>query len=200
MSKDGSTVYAAVDSLDPTDSYRIVAVTASDHSFTDLYVGPADSSDVTSLTVDDSGALLISQEPPNAGVPTDEVYQILRIDPGCANPSCATVIATAGEYGVESMGGVAASLEDDLLVYEHSGITACSSTLQVISKNGGPVLNSAVPFYGRRSSWYGGKVLTNGIKLVKGRHNCQITSTINAIDPETGVVSELVRGFDPDGR
>ena len=200
MSKDGSTVYAALDSLDPTDSYRVVAVTVSDRSFRDVYVGPADSSDITSMAVSESGALFVSQEPPNAGVPTDVAWQILRIDPGCATPSCAIVIATANDAGVGQMGGVAASLVDDLLVYEHSGITACSPVLQAISKSGGPVLNSAVPFYGRRSSWYDGKVLTNGIKLVKGRHNCQITSTINQIDPVTGAVKELVRGFDADGR
>jgi hypothetical protein len=200
MSKDGSTVYASIDSVDATESFRVVAVTISDRSFRDIYVGPADSSDITSIAVNANGALLVSQEPPNAGVPTNVPWQILRIDPGCATPSCATVIATADEAGVERFGGVAASLADDRLVYEHSGITACSSVLQIRSNDGGPVLNTPQPIYGRRSSWYGGKVLTNGIKLVKGRHNCQITSTINQIDPVTGAVKELVRGFDPDGR
>jgi hypothetical protein len=205
MSKDGSTVYAALDSLDASDSLRIIAVSVSDRSVRDVYVGAADSSDVTSLTVDESGSLLVTQEPPNAGVPTDLHYQILRIDPGCANPSCAAVIATGNEpgsdgAGVDRFAGISASLADNLFVYEHTGVTACSPVLQVKSNAGGPVLNAAYPFYGRRSSWFGGKVLTNGVKLVKGQRRCQITSTIHQIDPATGLVSELVRGFDPDGR
>lgn len=198
MSKDGSTVYAAIDSLDPTDSYRVVAVTVSDRSFRDIYVGPADSSDITSITVAESGALFVSQEPPNAGVPTNVPWQILRIGPGCATPSCATVIATANQAGVGQMGGVAASLVGDRLVYEHSGITACSPVLQVILKSGGPVLNTAQPMFGRRSSWYGGKILTNGVKV--NRRGCTISATISQFDPDTGAETILVRGYDPDGR
>jgi hypothetical protein len=197
MNKGGSTVYAAVDSVDPTDSYRIVAVTVSDHTFRDVYVGPADSSDITSLTVDENEALFVSQEPPNAGVPTDVPYQILRIDPGCATPSCAVVIA-ANEAGGDTMGGVAASLAGDRLVYEHSGITACSPVLQVISDAGEPVLNTGPPMFGRRSSWYGGKILTNGFKINK--RGCTISGTISRFDPETGAEAILVRGYDPDGR
>lgn len=198
MSKDGSTVYAAIDSLDPTDSYRVVAVTVSDRSFRDVYVGPADSSDITSMAVADSGALFVSQEPPNAGVPTDVPWQVLRIDPGCSTPACATVIATTNEDWVDRMGGVAASLVGDRLVYERFGITACSPVLQVISQSGGPVLNSAVPFYGRRSSWYDGKILTNGFKVNK--RGCTISGTISRFDPNTGAETVLVRGYDPDGR
>ena len=95
------------------------------------------------------------------------------------------------------MGGVAASLAGDRLVYEHSGITACSPVLQVIPKNGGPVLNAAMPFYGRRSSWYDGKILTNGFKVNK--RGCTISGTISRFDPDTGAETILVRGYDPDG-
>ena len=198
MSKDGSTVYAAIDSLDATESYHVVAVNVSDYSSQDVHVGPADSSDITSITVGESGALFVSQEPPNAGLPTNVPWQVLRIDPGCATPSCTTVIATADEAGVERFGGVAVSLTSDRLVYEHSGITACSPVLHVTSKIGGPIINAAVPFHGRRSSWYGNKILTNGLKVNK--RGCTISGTISQFDPDTGAEKILVRGYDPDGR
>jgi hypothetical protein len=203
MSKDGATVYAALDSLHATDSYRIIAITVSDRSFTDVYVGAADSSDVTSLTVDESGSLLVTQEPPNAGVPTDLAYQVLRINPGCTNPSCATILATGNEAGsngagVDRFAGIAASLVDDRFVYEHTGVTTCSPVLQVKSNAGGPVLNAAYPFYGRRSSWYGGKILTNGVKVSK--RGCTISGAISQFDPDSGSERVLVRGYDPDGR
>jgi hypothetical protein len=196
MSKDGSTVYAALDAVGPTDSSRIIAITFSDHSYRDVYVGPADSSDITSITVDESGVLLVVQSVP---IQQDEFTQILRINPGCADPSCATIIAADGAPANDWMGGIAASLVDDQLVYEHSRITACSPVLQVISNDGGPVLNAAQPFYGRRSSWYDGKILTNGFKL-RRNGSCIISTTISQFDPETGAETVLVRGYDPDGR
>lgn len=196
MSKDGSTVYAALDAVGPTDSSRIIAITFSDHSYRDVYVGPADSSDIKSITVDESGALLVLLSGQNQ---QGELTQALRIDPGCANPSCATIIALDGATDNDRLSDIAASLVDDLLVYEHSGITVCSPVLQVISNDGGPVLNAAQPFYGRRSSWYGGKILTNGFKVRKNG-GCYISSTISQFDLETGAETVLVRGYDPDGR
>lgn len=204
MSKDGSTVYAALESNGSTGSLRIIAINVNDHSVRDVYVGAADSSDVTSLTVDESGSLLITQQPPNTGEPTDLPYQILRIDPGCATPSCAAVIATGHIAGFNIDGGdrfagISASLVDNRFVYEHTGVTACSPVLQVKSNDGGPVLNAAYPFYGRRSSWYDGKILTNGFKL-RRNGSCTISGTISQFDPDTGAEMILVRGFDPDGR
>ena len=190
MSPDGSTVYIGLDAVGPADSSSIIAITFSDHSYRDVYVGPADSSDVISITVDESGALFVTQ--------ADEFSQILRIDPGCATPSCATVIAATSALNNDKMTNVAASLVDDRLVYEHSGITACSPVLQVTLNAGGPVLNTAQPMYGRRSSWYGGKILTNGFKVNK--RGCTISGTISRFDPDTGAETILVRGYDPDGR
>lgn len=203
MSKDGSTVYASLDSLDPTDSLRIIAITVSDRSVRDVYVGAADSSDFTSLTVDESGSLFVTQEPPNAGVPTDMHWQVLRIDPGCAAPACTAVIATGNKpasdgAGTDKFAGISASLVDNRLVYEHSGITACSSLLQVALDDGGPVPETAQPMFGRRSSWYGGKIFTNGFKVNK--RGCTISNMISQFDPDTGAETVLVRGYDPDGR
>ena len=196
MSKDGSTVYAALDAVDPTHIARIVAITVSDRSSRDVYAGPADSSDIRSIAVDESGTLVVQQVVPIGD--SDDFTQILRIDPGCDNPSCATIFKTAGETDNHSVGNIAASLVDDRFVYEHSGITPCSPVLQVMSIAGGPVLNAATPMFGRRSSWYGGKILTNGFKVNK--RGCTISTTISQFDPDTGAETILVRGFDPDGR
>lgn len=196
MSKDGSTVYAAFDAVDPTNTARIVAITVSDRSVRDVYIGPADSSDIRSIAVDESGTLVVQQVVPIGD--SDDFTQILIINPGCDNPSCATIVTTDGISDSNSVGGAATSLVDDRFVYEHSGITACSPVLQVASIAGGPVSNTAQPMFGRRSSWYGGKILTNGFKANK--RGCTISGTISQFDPATGAETVLVRGYDPDGR
>jgi hypothetical protein len=196
MSKDGSTVYAALDAVDPTHVARIVAISVSDRSSRDVYAGPADSSDIRSIAVDEGGTLVVQQVVPIGD--SDDFSQILIINPGCDNPTCATIVATDGVSDSNSVGGTAASLVDDRFVYEHSGITPCSPVLQVMSIAGGPVLNAATPIFGRRSSWYGGKILTNGFKVNK--RGCSISGTISQFDPDTGAEKILVRGFDPDGR
>jgi hypothetical protein len=196
MSKDGSTVYAALDAVDPTHIARIVAITVSDRSSRDVYAGPADSSDIRSIAVDEGGTLVVQQVVPIGD--SDDFSQILIINPGCDNPTCATIVTTDGVSDSNSVGGTAASLVDDRFVYEHSGITPCSPVLQVMSIAGGPVLNTATPMFGRRSSWYDGKILTNGFKVNK--RGCSISGTISQFDPDTGAEKILVRGFDPDGR
>jgi hypothetical protein len=55
--------------------------------------------------------------------------------------------------------------------------------------------------YGRFSTWYAGKILTNGRKLQKGgRFRCDGTGMITEIDPLTSEERELTRGYDPDGK
>jgi len=196
MSKDGSTVYAALDAVDPTHIARIVAITVSDRSSRDVYAGPADSSDIRSIAVDESGTLVVQQVVPIGE--SDDFAQILIINPGCDNPTCATIVATDGVSDSNSVGGTAVSLVDDRYIFEHSGITPCSPVLRVASIAGGPVSSTAQPMFGRRSSWYGGKILTNGFKVNK--RGCTISGTISRFDPDTGAETVLVRGFDPDGR
>jgi len=60
------------------------------------------------------------------------------------------------------------------------------------------VPETAQPMFGRRSSWYGGKIFTNGFKVNK--RGCTISNMISQFDPDTGAETILVRGFDPDGR
>ena len=188
MSTDGSTAYAA---LEAPGSSSVIAINIGDHSYTTVY---SSTDSVEKVTVDQSGVLFVRQSGPYPAP-----FQFLRIDPGCTDPSCAVVIAQDNVRDVDQIDYPAASLVDDRLVYQHSGLTTKGCPLlQIISKNGGPVLGTPRPIYGQRPSWYGGNVLTNGIKVSK--RGCVISSTINQIDPQTGVETVLVRGFDADGR
>lgn len=188
MSTDGSTAYAA---LEAPGSSSVIAINISDHSYTTVY---SSTDSVEKVTVDQSGVLFVRQSGPYPAP-----FQFLRIEPGCTDLSCAVVIAQDNVRDVDQIDHPAASLIDDRLVYQHSGLTSKGCPLlQIISKNGGPVLATPRLVYGQRPSWYGGKVLTNGIKVNK--QGCMISSTVNQIDPETGAETVLVRGFDPDGR
>ena len=95
----------------------------------------------------------------------------------------------------------AASHDDDRLVYSYRlpGLTACW-LLQVISDAGGPILNSTQPRYGFGSTWYRGKILTDGIKPPSGSGVCSSTGMITQVDPDTGAEIELVKGSGPDAR
>jgi hypothetical protein len=72
--------------------------------------------------------------------------------------------------------------------------------LQVIPDTGGPILNSGQPRYGRDSTWYGGKILTDGYKAPTRQGRCDATGMITQIDPDTSAETPLVRGYDPDGQ
>ena len=198
LSKDGSTVYASLRTRVPPETTRIVAINYSDHSYATVYGPTGPSEYISEITVDESGVLFVKLAPPPPAL-----RQILRIDPGCTNASCAVVIAHDIERGVDQVSGPAASLSDNRVVYEHDGLISINNCrrLQVVSKDGGPVLDSAQPMYGTRSTWYGGKILTNGTAFPR-KHGfaCGQTGKISQFDPETGVETVLVEGYDPDGR
>jgi hypothetical protein len=197
LSKDGITVYADLVALGPTYSAKIIAINISDHSQRDVYVGPPDSSNLDSITVNEDGVLFVRHTSALPDVP----HQFLRIGPNCADQSCATVIVPESLYGLSEVNYLVASLVDDRVVYSHllPGFANCW-LLQIISDTGGPILNSAQPRYGRRSSWYDGKILTNGSKSPTGSGLCNFTGMITQIDPATSADTALVRGYDPDGR
>jgi hypothetical protein len=61
-------------------------------------------------------------------------------------------------------------------------------------------LNSGQPRYGRDTTWYGGKILTDGIKAPTRQGRCDSTGMITQIDPDTSAETQLVIGDDPDAR
>ena len=190
MSKDGSTVYAALG-----NPSRVIAINISDHSYTTVY---STTGYIDMIAVDENGVLFVRDPPPYP-----EPDQIARINPGCVERSCAIVIAEETDRDFRWISYPAASLVDNRLVYERRVVSEqlkCTR-LEVISKDGGPVLNAAQPMYGTRSSWYGGKILTNGVQLPrKNGTNCNKTGSISQFDPVTGVETVLMQGYDPDGR
>lgn len=197
LSKDGTTVYASLEASGPAESSRIVAINVADHSQRVVYTGPPDSSDLDSISVDENGVLYVRRTSAFADVP----HQLLRIIPSCVDQSCATLAVAESSYGLAIVTSFVASPGGDPLVYSYRvpGMPGCW-LLQIVPAAGGPILNSAQPRYGQRSSWHAGKILTNGIKPPKPNGSCYVTSTITQIDPETSAETTLVRGFDPDGR
>ena len=196
LSKDGSTVFASIITRGPPDTTRIVAINYSDHSYTTVYGPTGPYEYIDQITVDENGVLFVRQKPPGAP------HQILRIDPGCANPSCVVELAHDNVRDVDEVNYPAASNLDDRLVYERRVRTTFRCTvLEIILKDGGPLLNAAQPIYGTRSTWYGGTILTNGVNLPrKNGTSCGQSGSISQIDPATGVETVLVEGYDPDGR
>lgn len=65
--------------------------------------------------------------------------------------------------------------------------------------NGNPV-NPADPgyAYGMKPTWVNGKILADG--FAPTRSGCAYTGTIMRTDPDTGVQTALVSGYDPDGK
>jgi len=73
--------------------------------------------------------------------------------------------------------------------------------LQIADGTTGSTFSYGQPRYGTHSSWYGGKVLTNGYKPAKGGGlRCDRLDMVTEIDPATSAETPLVRGYDPDGR
>jgi hypothetical protein len=135
-------------------------------------------------------------------MPYPEPEQMVRVNPGCADPSCAIVLAQENDRDHRFIRYPAASLVDNRLVYEHRVVTSFKCTLlEIVSKDGGPLQNPAQPIYGTRSTWVGGKILTNGVNLPrKNGTSCIQSGSISQFDPITGVETVLMKGYDPDGR
>ena len=72
--------------------------------------------------------------------------------------------------------------------------------LQLADGATGQTMSYGQPRYGVNSTWYGGKILTNGYKPPKGAGRCDGMDTITEIDPGTSAERSLTRGFYPDGR
>jgi hypothetical protein len=196
LSPDGSTVYATLDAVGSTDSSMIKAINFSDRSQRVVLVGPPNSADFDQITVDEDGTLFLLQRSPGPEFPE----LLLRIDPECADMSCATVLVDSNLFGIGRMGSVVASLVDDRLAYSYeTGGNNCE-LLQVIADTGGPILNSAQPRYGERSTWYNGMILTNGRGAPTNGGLCKLIGRITQIDPDTSAETRLMRGNDPDGR
>jgi hypothetical protein len=73
--------------------------------------------------------------------------------------------------------------------------------VQIADGTTGATISYGQSRYGRGSTWYSGNVLTNGYKLAKGGNlRCDATGMITAVDAATSAETQLVRGYDPDGR
>ena len=72
--------------------------------------------------------------------------------------------------------------------------------LQIADGTTGQLMSYGQPRYGVNSTWYGGRILTNGYKPPKGAGRCDGMDTITEIDPGTSAERSLTRGFYPDGR
>jgi hypothetical protein len=73
--------------------------------------------------------------------------------------------------------------------------------LQIADGTTGATISYGQPRYGTKSTWHGGKVLSNGYKLAKGGNlRCDATGKITAVDAANSAETPLVSGYDPDGR
>ena len=96
----------------------------------------------------------------------------------------------------------AADPASNLIVYTDpvAGSNNCN-LLQIADGTTGSTFSYGQPRYGTHSSWYGGKVLTNGYRPAKGGGlRCDRSDMVTEIDPATSAETPLVRGYDPDGR
>jgi len=186
LSKDGTTAYGSwVPDTDP-DVAKIIEFDLVNGTSRNAIVGVPGGPLFWPFTYNEDGALFSVGDADN----------FFRIEPSCNNLACVTRIpAPTPPYGP------AASHDDDRLVYSYRvpGLTGCW-LLQVISDTGGPILNSSQPRYGEGSTWYRGKILTNGSKPPSGSGVCSFTGMITQIDPDTGAEIELVKGSGPDAR
>jgi hypothetical protein len=196
LSKDGTTVYFALSPNPSNAPDWIMAIDADGSNLREVFVDPTDGAHLGSLAPNEDGALIARQDNSDSGSPN----KLVKIGASCNNPSCWVVLAESptGTHGVNFP---AASLVDDRLVYSYNlpGNIGCW-LLQVIPDSGGPILNSGQPRYGRDSTWYRDKILTDGIKAPTRQGRCDATEMITQIDPDTSAETVLVRGFDPDGR
>jgi len=194
LSADGTTLYIALN----TDGPQIVQTLTIDGGGgpTGFYAGDPGSYFLR-IAVNAAGTALFADQWlsfPNNG------HRVLRIASTCANESCAKILA-ANPDGTSAGMFPAPSFVDPFLVYSDylPGSNNCW-LLQVIPETGGSVVTSSQPRYGTWSTWYGNQILTNGRNPPDGSGRCADTGFITQIDPATGAQTQLVRGYDPDGR
>lgn len=196
LSEDGTTVYFTLAPGAQDASDQIMTINANGTNPQERFVDPTFGAHLERLVPNEDGALFARQDNSDSGLPN----KLVKIGASCNNPTCWVVLAESptGTHGVNFP---AASLVDDRLVYSYylPGNTSCW-LLQIIHDTGGPILNSGQPRYGRDSTWYGGKILTDGIKAPTRQGRCDATGMITQIDPDTSAETPLVRGLDPDAR
>ena len=196
LSQDGTTVYFSLAPNAPSASDRVMTIAADGSNLQERFVDPTYGAHVFSLVPNEDGAFFARQDNSDAGLHN----KLFKIGASCNNPTCWVQLAES-PTGMHGVNFPAASLVDDRFVYSYNvpGNIGCW-LLQVIPDTGGPILNSGQPRYGRDSTWYGGKILTDGIKAPTRQGRCDSTGMITQIDPDTSAETPLVRGFDPDGR
>jgi len=200
LSKDGNTLYYGVGPGSPTGSPRIHALNISTGDVSVLWVGSADGSAVNGIAVNgDDSALFVDL----VGMSGPDI--LLRIDLPCVGP-CSTVLYT-NAAGTQGPIFPSASLVADpilgypLLVYSDflAGFNQCFQ-LRFSDFSGNLRFTGTQPRYGKLSSWYGGKVLTDGHTAPSRSGTCAETGMVTQIDPSTGAETPLVHGYFPDGR
>jgi hypothetical protein len=194
LSADGTTLYVALNSDGPQVVQKLTINGGG--VATEIYRGDPGSF-FSSIAVNEDGSALFADQYllfPNDG------HRVLRIASTCSSESCAEILA-ANPDGTSAWMYPAPSLVAQMLVYSDylPGSNNCW-LLQVIPESGGSVLNSGQPRYGTWSTWYGDQILTNGRNPPDGSGRCADTGFITQIDPDTGTQTQLVRGYDPDGR
>jgi hypothetical protein len=196
LSPDGTTVYFTLGANAPSASDYVMAIDADGSNLREVFVDPTYGAHLFSLVPNEDGGFFVRQDNSDSGMPN----KLFKIGASCDNPSCWVALA---ESPIETHGVnfPAASLVDDRFVYSYSlpGYIGCW-LLQVIPDTGGPILNSGQPRYGRDTTWYGGKILTDGIKAPTRQGRCDSTGMITQIDPDTSAETQLVIGDDPDAR
>jgi hypothetical protein len=196
LSPDGTTVYFALGANAPSASDHVMALAADGSILQEIFVDPTVGAHLSRLVPNEDGGFFVRQDNSDSGMPN----KLFRIGASCDNPTCWVALAESPTetHGVNFP---AASLADDRFVYSYSlpGHVGCW-LLQVIADTGGPILNSGQPRYGRDTTWYGDKILTDGIKAPTRQGRCDSTGMITQINPDTSAETFLVRGYDPDGR
>ncbi len=196
LSADGTLLYIALDVISPDDPQRVLRLTIDSGLTAEVYRGDPGSW-FSNIAVNGDGLVLYADQAlayPNDG------HRVLRIASSCGDESCAEILA-ANPTGTSAPLHPAPSFVTPMLVYSDylPGSNNCW-LLQVIPESGGSIVNSGQPRYGTRSSWYGDQILTNGRNPPDGSGRCADTGFVTQIDPATGAETQLVRGYDPDGR
>jgi hypothetical protein len=196
LSKDGNTLYLSISPETSTDTAKVYALEISTASLTLIATGPADGSFIETLTVNGDGSALFIDL---AGM--NGQHRLARMDRPCGS-SCTTILFTNQPgYASDTYPGVS-FVNDPVLGYPlivSSDFSGCNQ-LRFADFAGNVKFAGTQPRYGKRSSWYGGKVLTNGTLPPDRRGACQATGYITQVDPSTSAETQLVKGYDPDGR
>ena len=72
--------------------------------------------------------------------------------------------------------------------------------LQLADGTTGATISYGQPRYGTGATWHNGMVLSNGYSAPSRRNQCSSTGKVTQVDPNTGVETSVLTGFDPDGR